>query len=96
MLDPNDRRLWLLGILACPVLVAIYTTAMLTGGTTGTSFSFGHFVGASLANLVIGSLPALTLALFYRFQADKQKNIFSVWTAGMLIVSLLVVLGTLH
>jgi hypothetical protein len=94
MLDAQVKNLWLLGIISCPIVLAIFTTLVGSGGASS-SFSVGHFVGAGIANFVMGSLPALIAGIFYGFKKEKQKDIFWVWTAGILMTSLLIFLGTL-
>ena len=76
MLDAKVRILWVFGIFTYAILLAIYTTMLAAGGETA-SFSFGHFIGASIGNLVIGSLPAFIAAMVYGFKKEKQKNIYS-------------------
>ena len=58
MLDAKTRNLWLIGILALPVFVAMFT-AMVTAREAGASFSVGQVIGASIGNLVVGSIPRL-------------------------------------
>lgn len=94
MLDAKVKVLWLFGLFTVPILLGIYTAMLAAGGATA-SFSFGHFIGTCIGNLVVGSLPAFIAAMMYRFKKEKQKNIYSVWTAGILITSLLMVVGTL-